>query len=99
LKIGDGCACLARTITYLQIKFITQNFNYQIYQKLMRFLIKPNKIKENAMQIAQKMEINALKSLFLLFYFIKSTTHYHSKIQTIKYRLFNIKYDIVDMKI
>jgi hypothetical protein len=47
--------------------------------KLMRFLVKPNKIKENAMQIAQKMEINTIKSLFLLYYFMKTTTHYHSK--------------------
>jgi hypothetical protein len=30
LKIGNGCACFAPTITYLHIKFITQNFNYQI---------------------------------------------------------------------
>ena len=31
LKIGDGCACLARTNIYLRIKYNTQNLNYQIY--------------------------------------------------------------------
>jgi transposase len=53
--------------------------------KLMRFLAKPNKIKENAMQIiAQKMEINTIKSLFLLLYFMKTTTNYHSKNTNLK---------------
>ena len=31
LKIGAGCACLARTNTYLRIKYNAQNLNYQIY--------------------------------------------------------------------
>ena len=31
LKIGAGCACLALTNTYLQIKYNTQNLIYQIY--------------------------------------------------------------------
>jgi len=31
LKIGAGCACLARTDTHLRIKYNTQNLTYQIY--------------------------------------------------------------------
>jgi hypothetical protein len=52
--------------------------------KLMRFLAKHNKIKEQAMQIAQKMEINTIKSLFLHLYFMKTTTNYHSKNTNLK---------------
>ena len=39
LKICDGFVCLAQTETYLQNKFSTQNFNYQITTTIANFLL------------------------------------------------------------
>jgi hypothetical protein len=50
------------------------------------------------MQIAQKMEINTIKSLFLHLYFMKTTTNYHSKNTNPINSLCKTNYDIVDMK-
>lgn len=47
--------------------------------KLMRFIVKTNKIKTMAIQVAKKMAINPIKSLILLLLFIKTTTRHYNK--------------------